>query len=561
MELVLTVTHCNGAASEDVGSARITDASCVLGRHPGCGFELPDPECQISGRHAVVSREGDRFLITDVSTNGTSLNDADNPLEPHRPVDLNDGDRLIIGQYVIACALVETTPSAKPHITTNSAVVASPTAGSTPDILDLIGSPSEAPAASSASQQPEMGKPEQPPEMPAEQTPETVSLADAPPQPAGVLAANGDNAGSDPATLVQPTERPAPDEPKDEPRSEPSPSPEARPNATETRPDDEETALAAHNQPDEPADSDSPVIAATPQSGISSGDPTKKPAASTPIATKTPEHSPETDSVSSAQEPAKKPTEKAQKTATPAAQDEPSPGNVSEPDAATGIRPDAKEGSNEAFRSAPSPVPSSAPGAELESFLAGLGAGDPAQIGDPEEIMRIAGELLRAMTQGLMAVMMTRANFKSELRLGVTTIRSRENNPFQFCVDPDDALERLLWRPSKGFLDPSSAATKAFDDIQTHQMALMAGLRGVLQALLARLEPHAIEHQADQQTGLDRLLPNARKAKCWDLFATAFDEIAEDASDDFMRLFGDAFNRAYDDQIERLLEEKRQQSK
>ena len=68
--------------------------------------------------------------------------------------------------------------------------------------------------------------------------------------------------------------------------------------------------------------------------------------------------------------------------------------------------------------------------------------------------MRIAGELLRAMTQGLMAVMMTRANFKSELRLGVTTIRSRENNPFQFCVDPDDALERLLWAPEQGLPGP-----------------------------------------------------------------------------------------------------------
>ncbi len=39
----------------------------------------------------------------------------------------------------------------------------------------------------------------------------------------------------------------------------------------------------------------------------------------------------------------------------------------------------------------------------------------------------------------MIAVMIARASFKSELRLEVTTIRSRENNPFQFCVDTDDA--------------------------------------------------------------------------------------------------------------------------
>jgi type VI secretion system FHA domain protein len=191
--------------------------------------------------------------------------------------------------------------------------------------------------------------------------------------------------------------------------------------------------------------------------------------------------------------------------------------------------------------------------AELAAFLAGLGIGDPADIHDSEAMLRLSGQLLRAMTEGLMAVMMARASFKSELRLEVTTIRSQDNNPFQFCVDPDDALERLLWRRSRGFLDPAAAVSKTFDDIQAHQMAMIAGLRAAMRAMLARFQPEELEKHFERQSHLDKLLPMARKSKCWDLFVSTFDQVASDASEDFMRLFGDAFNRAYDDQVQRLM--------
>jgi type VI secretion system FHA domain protein len=194
------------------------------------------------------------------------------------------------------------------------------------------------------------------------------------------------------------------------------------------------------------------------------------------------------------------------------------------------------------------------------AFLDGLGAGDTSGIEDPERMMRASGQLLRALTEGLMSIMMARAAFKSELRLEVTTIRSRDNNPFQFCVDPDDALERLLWRHSRGYLDPATAARKTCDDIQAHQMAMIAGLRAALQALLARFDPTMLEQGFEGQSQLDKLLPMARKSKCWDLFVSTFDTVSEDAEQDFMRLFGDAFNRAYEEQIDRLAQARRSNS-
>jgi predicted component of type VI protein secretion system len=81
---------------------------------------------------------------------------------------------------------------------------------------------------------------------------------------------------------------------------------------------------------------------------------------------------------------------------------------------------------------------------------------------------------------------------------------------------------------------------------------MIAGLRGALRSLLARFEPAALESRLSAASGLDRLLPMARKARLWDLLAQTHGQVAADAAEDFMQLFGESFNRAYEDQILRL---------
>ncbi len=206
----------------------------------------------------------------------------------------------------------------------------------------------------------------------------------------------------------------------------------------------------------------------------------------------------------------------------------------------------------------PKPTPSHPrPGGELEAFLSGLGVGDPAQVQHPEALLRQAGELLRALAAGLSQTMVARAQFKSELRLGVTSIRAAENNPFKFSVDADDLLDRLLFRPSPGFLPAVTATREAFDDVQAHEMAMTAGLQAALRALFARFEPAQLERRLSRRSGLDQVLPMARKARYWDLFTETYDEVAADAAEDFMELFGGAFARAYEEQIRRLGEARR----
>jgi type VI secretion system protein len=189
----------------------------------------------------------------------------------------------------------------------------------------------------------------------------------------------------------------------------------------------------------------------------------------------------------------------------------------------------------------------------LDAFFDGLGTGElPASSDAQVALMRTAGSLLRAITQGLMTVLLTRASFKSELRLEMTTIRSADNNPFKFSIDVEDALSHLLLRRSRGFLAPSEAAREAFDDIQAHEMAMIAGLRAALGALLARFDPEELERRFSKQSVLDNLLPIAKKAKYWDLFTEVYSDVAKDAAEGFLSLFRDEFNRAYEAQSARL---------
>ena len=170
----------------------------------------------------------------------------------------------------------------------------------------------------------------------------------------------------------------------------------------------------------------------------------------------------------------------------------------------------------------------------------------------PEQLLRDAGALLRALVAGLGKTLLARTVFKSEMRLGMTTIRAAENNPYKFSVGADDALDRLLFRPNPAFKPALAATEEAFDDLKAHEMAMIAGLRSALGSLLARLDPDDVADQLQGERRLEKLLPMARQARCWERFTQTYREVAADAAEDPMRVFGEAFTRAYEEQIRAL---------
>jgi predicted component of type VI protein secretion system len=80
----------------------------------------------------------------------------------------------------------------------------------------------------------------------------------------------------------------------------------------------------------------------------------------------------------------------------------------------------------------------------------------------------------------------------------------------------------------------------------------MAGTRAALQGVLQRFDPAQLEKQLASHPLLDKLLPQNRKARMWDLVADQHEALVREAQDEFDRIFGRAFRAAYQEQLQKL---------
>lgn len=116
-----------------------------FGRDQHLDWTLPDRNRVISGKHCEVRFYDGAYWLTDTSTNGTFLNGSSKRLQS--PYRLADGDRLAVGDYVLAVSIklpqapvqpVPPPPSSSP--------------GPSPASADIWDSPHEAPPPIDASQ-------------------------------------------------------------------------------------------------------------------------------------------------------------------------------------------------------------------------------------------------------------------------------------------------------------------------------------------------------------------------------------------------------------------------
>ena len=97
----LTTLPDGGPLSVSIKGKRGLD----IGRDQYLDWTLPDSSRFISGKHCEVRWHDGAYWLHDISTNGTFMNGADSRLKaPHR---LRDGDRFVIGQYIIATTIDE----------------------------------------------------------------------------------------------------------------------------------------------------------------------------------------------------------------------------------------------------------------------------------------------------------------------------------------------------------------------------------------------------------------------------------------------------------------------
>ena len=189
----------------------------------------------------------------------------------------------------------------------------------------------------------------------------------------------------------------------------------------------------------------------------------------------------------------------------------------------------------------------------LRAFLDGAGIAQkdlsPAQA---ERLMRECGAILRAAIEGLMMLLIARGEMRKEFQAeDRTMVAARDNNPLKLMSDPHEAMA-FIFDPSDrtdGFLDPVQAIGDACEDLRSHEIALMAGMRAAILGALRRFDPRTIERALEKSGGLGMI---GRKGKLWDLFVAQQEKLAQEAQDDFHKAFGRDFMGAYQAQLRRL---------
>ena len=490
MPITLSVYMYRNAAPAQALTRRFDQLGGAIGRAPGNDLVLDDPGKYISRLHARVEHRDDAFWLVDVGSNPSLVNDR--PVGAGRSVQLEDGDRVTIGDYqLLASVESEATafmPAAVPAPLPPSPLqVAPPPPAVTPDL----------------------------PMNPDD------SLANA-----GILDVGGDplNPSFDPLGLNL--------------FGSPAPAAAAVPNVPAWR-----GAESDHVPPEQLPFAPPPVVA-QPQPQAASAMAMAIPDDYDPLADFLP---PRVQAAPAPVMPPAPPADQAEATAFAPAEPPVMPVPAAPPPPPPPPAQAAPRASGTA--AADDPV--------IQALMRGLGLTELNTKRSAEEIAELAGAMLREATAGTMGVLMGRAMTKRESRLDMTMISAAANNPLKFFPDADSALTQMINGTMPGYMQPARAFANAFDDLKAHELAIMAGMRAALEGVLARFDPAAIEARLQVPTVMDKMLAANRKAKMWDRMVELYTQMASEADSDFHRLFGEAFGKAYEEQVARLRQARR----
>lgn len=465
--MALTLRIENETSLPDGGplSIRVSGRRGIdLGRDPHLDWTLPDPSRFISGKHCEVRFQNGDYVIYDVSTNGTFVNGSDRRMQgPHR---LRHGDRLLIGNYIIAV-----------DIDGSDDGMAASRAAAPPSVqgAEFWSADDAAPPAERAVVMPmRQNRPVQP---------DFLDWAmDLP----GPVASPAGNPFGDPFAVPPGLDARVPSPPRP-----PSPSPPPLP-------------PAAGSPFDPPAYMPSPAV----------GSPWDLPPAVPPAPVPPPLPTP-------AGAPTAPPP-------LPPAVPVPSAEAAGRRPVWVDTRPPAEEPAavQSEFSALRPATPAGAPGGRLSAEEAleriARGAGLSAQAltrRDAGETLEEIGAILRIVSENMMRLLAARSDAKRMMRSSEhTMIGATDNNPLKFSPTVEDALSIMLGPPMRSYLNGRKAMSEGFDDLVNHQARTYAAMQQAMRMLFEDLDPAEVERAVEADTGMAALL-GSRKAKLWDHYA------------------------------------------
>ena len=185
----------------------------------------------------------------------------------------------------------------------------------------------------------------------------------------------------------------------------------------------------------------------------------------------------------------------------------------------------------------------------LAAFCAGAKLDPQAFVGeDPAQVMERLGAVYRQLVLGLGDLLGDRTTVKNEYRMNRTTVAKEGNNPFKWAPPQRVAVD-LLRAEGDGFLNGPAAATASFQDLKKHLLCMLAGLRASLASTLEALSPETTDAElADRRF----LLKSSREAAAWAEYRKRYARFRREADDNPDSRINREFRAAYERQLQTL---------
>ena len=487
MVLVLSVLRCPEKVVAE--QRRVLGGEYLLGRGSECDWQFQDSGRTISKRHCAVEYLSGGWQLRDLSSNGTYLNGASQPVGRDQVVRLNDRDRLLLGAWEIECRIKDEAGFGEARWQSASALPDPMSSGAAASDGNLFGVPL-----------PGMGS--------AAGLPGDGALI----RPAGMGHDLGMGMHED-AGSAMPDHRPSMNDAfVRPPMREPDLLPMDWDRPPSAAPLDDVFAALPDPFADGPPPGSAPSSFPANFSSLASRgeNPFAEPgvpggALPVPPADAMPDFAAEFAPAAPLVPPVVAP-----------APSPPMPVATPQPPVVNGLR------------------------AALDLLLqgAGLPASPPGT--DPAEALTQAGEALREAVSALRALLIARADVKREFRIEQTLLRAVGNNPMKFAASNEAAISALL-TATRG--QGVASLREAADDLAAHQLATLAATQAAARALLVRLAPAGLEAESPS-AGLS--LPGARERRLWEAYKRLHRQVTDQFEDDFDSAFGKAFARSYE---------------
>lgn len=522
MTLRLTIENVAALTSGDPVEREINEHGLVIGRAAHADWTLPDPRNWISSRHCEIDYRDGCYILTDCSTNGTMINGAGQRMTgPHR---LADNDLITIGHYEIRVAL--SGAAAQLGAALPPASGGNPFGGG----VDWLATQDQA---SKPADLARFGRPEPRPIFQSAADP--MMAAFAPPPPAATPFEPPLGAG-DPFGLSGSGSAFAPPPPPAAPVHPAAPNPFGAPAGPAAAPPVMADPFGIGGTSAAPP---APPFPAPPPAPPSAWD--ANPFGATMTAT--------APAVPAGPAPADDPWAKLQ-------QSESIDFGAM---AAAFAPPAAPAPAQPAFVAPAAPAAAAAQaagdaGSLFGRFLAAAGLKREELAGAaPESVLEAAGQLLRQTADGLIRLLDARARVRHEFGIGgqVTAFQRVGNNPLKWTRSPEQALRQLVGAPDPGFLAGPQAVRGAFEDIQAHELAMLAAMREAMQETIQRFAPETIRQRATGSGWLNRVLPGARDAALWQVYEREFKALADESEAAYLDLFAKRFRKAYERNVQK----------